>query len=222
MSDQALGVEEIEALYTTEQGYRFARWGRPIAPVIFGVDDQTLSHLKAAITTTVGITGGSIAETDPELGANFMWFFCQSWDEILAVPDLDRMIPNLGEIIPQLKARNANRYRSFAFDAEGGIKMCIVLVRLSEADADIPAHVLATGETFQCLTLFQSNAFADHSPIAVLKENGLCLAKPNYAALVRAAYDPVMPIAADDPSHALRLAARAGMLFADMHQEGAQ
>ena len=62
--------------------YRFARWGRPIAPVVFGVGDESLPHLKDAISMTVGITGGPLAETDPELGANFMWFFCREWDEL--------------------------------------------------------------------------------------------------------------------------------------------
>ena len=27
-------------------GYLFARWGRPIVPVVFGVDDATLSVVK--------------------------------------------------------------------------------------------------------------------------------------------------------------------------------
>jgi hypothetical protein len=32
--------------------------------------------------------------------------------------------------------------------------------------------------------------------------------RPEVAALLRAGYDPVMPVRADDASHALRLAAR--------------
>ena len=32
--------------------------------------------------------------------------------------------------------------------------------------------------------------------------------KPDLAQVIRAAYDPVLPVAATDPSHALRLAAR--------------
>jgi hypothetical protein len=32
--------------------------------------------------------------------------------------------------------------------------------------------------------------------------------RPEIGALIRAAYDPVLPPAADDPSHALRLDAR--------------
>jgi hypothetical protein len=32
--------------------------------------------------------------------------------------------------------------------------------------------------------------------------------RPEIAAVIRAAYDPVLPVAATDPSHALRLAAR--------------
>ena len=219
MSDTALDATQIEKLYMTANGdYHFARWGRPIVPVIFGVDDETLTHLKAAITTTVGLTGGKISETDPELGANFMWFFCKEWDEVLYVPDLDRLLPNVDEIVTHLKSTNGHTHRSFAFDDEGGIKLCILMIRMTDDTADLSAHVLATGETFQCLSLFAPNAFAEHSPIAVIQENGMCLAKPNYAALIRAAYDPVMPISANDASHALRLAARAGVMLADLEQ----
>jgi hypothetical protein len=32
--------------------------------------------------------------------------------------------------------------------------------------------------------------------------------RPEIGAVIRAAYDPIMPALADDPSHALRLAAR--------------
>ena len=86
-----------------DQRYHFARWGRPLAPVVFGVGDESLLHLKEAILMTVGISGGTLAETDPELGANFMWFFCRDWDEALAVPDLDKLIPNFENLITGLK-----------------------------------------------------------------------------------------------------------------------
>jgi hypothetical protein len=40
--------------------------------------------------------------------------------------------------------------------------------------------------------------------------NGQTVLRPEVAAVIRAAYDPVMPAVASDPSHALRLAARIG------------
>lgn len=219
MTNTALDAAHVEKLFSPKQGaYHFARWGRPIAPVIFGVDDTTLTHLKSAVATTIGLTGGQIVETDPELGANFMWFFCKDWDEILTVPDLDRLVPNLAELVKHLNDTNSLRHRSFAFDAEGGIKLCILMMRVTEQVASVSPHILATGETFQCLALFTPNAFHDHSPIAVIQENNMCLAKPNYAALIRAAYDPVMPVSSTDASHALRLAARAGKMLVDMEK----
>ena len=42
--------EDIEACFTCmEGGYNFARWGRPIAPVVFGVQDHTLHVIKEAV-----------------------------------------------------------------------------------------------------------------------------------------------------------------------------
>jgi hypothetical protein len=41
---EAMSHDEIAALFTRESGdYLFARWGRPIVPVVFGVDDRTPS-----------------------------------------------------------------------------------------------------------------------------------------------------------------------------------
>ena len=43
----ALSLKEIETLFTGSDGvFHFARWNRPIVPIIFGVDDETLVHLK--------------------------------------------------------------------------------------------------------------------------------------------------------------------------------
>jgi hypothetical protein len=44
MSDPAvLLASDIAALFTRADGqFLFARWGRPIAPVVFGVEDATV------------------------------------------------------------------------------------------------------------------------------------------------------------------------------------
>lgn len=66
-------ADEIEALFTRGDGsYLCARWGRPQAPVVFGVDDATLSVVKGAFEAVARLAGIEIAETDPELGANLM------------------------------------------------------------------------------------------------------------------------------------------------------
>lgn len=214
-------AENPAVLFTAhDQRYHFARWGRPLAPVVFGVGDESLLHLKDAILMTVGISGGTLAETDPELGANFMWFFCRDWDEALAVPDLDKLIPNFENLITGLKEQNATRYRSFGFDKDGAIQVCVLLIRVDAATERLSLQTLGTSETFQSLLTFGENAFDVHSPIATIKVNNLCIVKPEYAAVVRAAYDPALPAASNDPAHALRVSARAMKLLADI-EDGA-
>ena len=93
-----LSLKEIEGLFTDTDGvFRFARWNRPIVPIIFGVDYESLVHLKTSIVTTIGITGNKIEETDPELGANLMWFFCKEWEEILTVTELKLSLIHISE-----------------------------------------------------------------------------------------------------------------------------
>ena len=86
--------QTVARLFTRADGsYLFARWGRPIAPVVFGVEEETVSILKGAIEAVVALAGHTMAETDPELGANLMVFFIRDWDELTETPNLDRLIP---------------------------------------------------------------------------------------------------------------------------------
>ena len=71
----------------------------------------------------VGIANQKMAETDPELGANLMMFFCQDWDELDHVPNLDKLFPVFDILKASLKRAGAIQYRSFSFDDEGAIKM---------------------------------------------------------------------------------------------------
>ncbi|MEQ3708452.1 MAG: hypothetical protein ABNH23_03750, partial [Tateyamaria sp.] len=120
-------AEEIEALFVRESGdYAFARWGRPLAPVVFGVEDETLGVIKGAIEAVNQLAGTSISETDPELGSNFIWFFFKEWDELPGVPNMDRLLPDLGPLVARLKEVDANQYRTFRFDDTGAIKACFV------------------------------------------------------------------------------------------------
>ena len=129
-----MAPEEIEALFTRADGsYLFARWGRPIVPVVFGVEDATLPVIKGAFEAVVTLAGHRMAETDPELGANLMVFFVRDWEELLAVPDLDRLVPELAELVARLGAAGANQYRIFRFDAEGAIKAAFVFLRMDAA-----------------------------------------------------------------------------------------
>ena len=90
--------DQVLALFTRKDGSYFcARWGRPIVPVVFGVDDATLAIVKGAIEAVVALAGHKMAETDPELGANLMVFFCRDWAELPQVPNLDRLILALSD-----------------------------------------------------------------------------------------------------------------------------
>ncbi len=199
--------DEIEALFRRESGdYVFARWGRPIAPVVFGVTDDTLGVIKGAIDAVCQLAGHDTAETDTELGANFMWFFFKDWAELPEVPSLDRMIPDLGPLVARLQAADANQYRIFRFDEHGAIKACFVFLRMDDALAAVSADTLALSQVVQSVLLWSDLAFRDRSPLAVAGDTTVL--RPDIAALIRAAYDPVMPVAAEDASHALRLSAR--------------
>ncbi|WP_300062358.1 hypothetical protein [uncultured Roseobacter sp.] len=206
-----MNAAEVEALFTRESGaFSFARWGRPIAPVVFGVSDETLSVVKGALEAVMVLSGHKMAETDPELGSNLMVFFFSDWDELPEVPGLDRLILDLRPLVERLKAADANQYRVFHFDADGAIKACFVFLRMDEHLSAVPAETLALSQIVQSVLLWSDTAFRERSPLAVAGDKTIL--RPEISALIRAAYDPVMPNAAQDASHALRLAARVGQM----------
>jgi hypothetical protein len=199
--------QDIEKLFTRASGdFAFARWGRPVSPVVFGVDDATLSVIKGALEAVCVLSGHKIAETDPELGSNLMMFFFKEWDELPEVPGLDRLVPDLAPLVEKLKAVDANQYRLFRFDEDGAIKACFVFLRMDKHLSAVPAQTLALSQIVQSFLLWSDAAFKDKSPLAVAE--GTTILRPDVAALLRAAYDPVLPPVAQDASHALRLFAR--------------
>ncbi|WP_247744951.1 hypothetical protein [Shimia sp. R11_0] len=201
--------QDVEKLFIRADGsYGFARWGRPIAPVVFGVEEATLRTVKGALEAVVALVGHQMAETDPELGSNLMMFFFREWEELLAVPDLERLIPDLTSLVTRLKAADATQYRAFRFDNAGAIQAAFVFLRMNKEMAQIPAEVLALGEAVQTIVTWGPQAFAESSPLAVVPDNGATVLRPEIAAVIAAAYDRMMPPAAADASHALRLFAR--------------
>ncbi|PJJ85970.1 hypothetical protein CLV77_0502 [Brevirhabdus pacifica] len=201
----------IEAMFTRSDGaYTFARWNRPVVPVLFGVEDQTVSTFKGAIEAIVTLAGHEMADTDPELGANMMFFFLREWQELRDTPNLDRLIPDLAPLTDRLEAADATHYRAFRFDEAGGIRAAFIFLRVTGAVAELPADTLALAEATQAMLLWSDRAFAESSPLGQLGEEGRVstILKPEIAGLIRAAYDPVLPPSATDPSHALRLYAR--------------
>ncbi|MFB9230569.1 DUF2927 domain-containing protein [Pseudohalocynthiibacter aestuariivivens] len=203
--------DQVEALFTRADGsYVFARWGRPIVPIVFGVDDATLSVLKGAIEAVVTLANHKMAETDPELGANLMVFFVQDWAELVETSNIDQLIPDLAAVVERLQAAKATQYRAFRFDEAGAIQACFSFVRMDNAMAVLPAETIALSLAVQAILLWSDVAFAEQSPLAVLPGEGATILRPEIAGIIRAAFDPVMPLADRDPSHALRLFARLG------------
>ncbi len=201
--------DEVEALFTRADGsFLCARWGRPIVPVVFGVDDATLGVVKGALEAVVALAGHRMAETDPELGANLMMFFLRDWAELPQVPNLDRLVPDLGPLCQRLAAAEANQYRIFRFDQAGAIRAAFVFVRMDAHLEAVPVETLALGQAVQVILLWSDRAFGDHSPLA--QAGGTVILRPEIAAVIRAAHDPVLPAMSQDRAHALRLAARIG------------
>lgn len=187
--------------------FRFARWGRPVAPVVFGAEDATIATFRAALTAVFDLARMPLAETDPELGANLMFFCLRDWAELAEVPGLDRLIPELPALLPRLEAGGAHQYRLFRFDAQGAIRAAFVFLRIEGALAEVPATALALGEAVQAALLWAEGCFAETPPLVRLGAGAVAL-HPGVAALIRAAYDPVLPPAGGDPALALRLSAR--------------
>ncbi len=202
-----MDAAQIEGLFTRGDGsFGFARWGRPICPVVFGVDEATLGVVKGAIKATCDLTGHDMGEMDAELGSNLMMFFFRDWAELLAVPDMERLVPELKPLVARLEQKDANQYRFFRFDKHGAIKACFVFLRMDQHLTDMPAQTLALSQMAQSMVLWSDVAFQDRSPLGVAGETAVV--RPDIAGLIRAAYDPVLPNATQDASHALRLAAR--------------
>ena len=190
-SQPALDADQIAALFTRDGDYRAARWGRPVAPVIFGLADESLDIFRGALKAAYAHAGHPIVETDPEIGANLMMFFCREWDELAEIPDFDQLTGQ-PDLIARLKQQHADYYQIFRFDPDGSIRACLVFVRMGGALAD--AHPAQLAETLAMRTML---TFAQQ-----------VTATAPLAQVIRAAYDPVMPAVAHDQSHALRLAAR--------------
>ncbi|MEM6578706.1 MAG: hypothetical protein AAF678_09445, partial [Pseudomonadota bacterium] len=172
-----------------------------------GTGDQTLSIVKGAVEAVVLLASHEMAETDPELGANMMFFFFREWDELPAVPGMDRLVPNLDLLVARLKKEDANQYRIFRFDEEGAIRAAFVFLRMDSELSEVPADTLALAQVAQTIVLWSDTAFLGASILASTGDDQVIL-RPDVGAVIRAGYDPVLPSVAQDPSHALRLSAR--------------
>ena len=192
--------------------FRMARWQRPISPVVFGGDDATLSVFKGAIEAMCTLAGHPINETDPEQGANLLVFLFRDWAEVADVPDLDQLVPGIAKLAKKSQKDGTTQYRHFRFEENGAIRAAFVFMRIDDEVAAQPAEELALAQAAQVITLWGAGAFATKSPLARLPGGKGAVLRPDVANLVRAIYDPAMPVASQDPAQSLRLAARVGKM----------
>ena len=127
-----------------------------------------------------------------------------------SVPNLERLVPGLAALVERLVAADANQYRIFRFDAVGAIKAAFVFLRMDAHLSSVPAETLALSQAVQTIVLWSDMAFQDASPLAKVGDRAVL--RPDIAAVIRAGYSAAMPKQATDASHALRIAARAGMV----------
>ncbi|WP_299361417.1 hypothetical protein [uncultured Paracoccus sp.] len=195
-TEPALTSDAIASLFTRPDGtFLCARWGRPVAPVVFGLDDATLAVFRSALRAAFTHARQPLVETDPEMGANLMVFAVRDWGELNGLPDLERLTGMLD--LPQRLAdegdgQGADRYRLFRFDPDGSIRAALVFLRLGPAADRTHPAALAEEVAVNALLTWAHPVRASGA----------------LAGLIRAAYDPLLPACARDPSHALRLAAR--------------
>ncbi|MEM0976109.1 MAG: hypothetical protein AAGJ34_01105 [Pseudomonadota bacterium] len=212
-------IETVTEHFTRADGsYLFARWGRPIAPTVFGVDDATLQVVKGACEAMVALAGHQMTDADPELGSNLMWFFFREWDDLLDVPNLDQLVPDLVALVGRLQDSDANQYRIFRFDEMRAIRAAFVFIRMDKHLSDVPADALALSQMLQVILLWSDTAFANRSPLLRDTKTGATVLRPEIAAIVRAGYDLALPAVTDDRSHGMRLGARVGLLLAEDQQ----
>jgi hypothetical protein len=206
-----MDVTEVEQLFTrADESFAFARWGRGIAPVVFGVEDETLGVIKGAIDAVCRLAGHEMTDGDAELGSNFMWFFFRDWNELLEIPRLGDMVPELEPLVGRLKGTDANQYRAFRFDDTGAIKACFVFLRMDDSLSALPANTLALSQVTQSILLWSDTAFKTQSPLALVGETTVL--RPEIGQVIAAAYDPTLPVSSQDPTHALRMSARIGVM----------
>jgi hypothetical protein len=185
--DHTLTADEVTALFTRSDGsYLCARWGRPLAPIVFGVEEATLGVVKGAFEAVCALSGHKMTELDTELGANLMVFFCRDWADLLEVPDLGRLVEGLDPLVARLQEADANQYRVFRFDPAGGIKACFVFLRMDAHLAAVPAETLALTQAVQSILLWSDTAFVGRSPLAEVDREHVIL-RPDIAGVIRAA-----------------------------------
>lgn len=208
-------IERIRKLFggADGEGFKFARWGCPIAPAVIGLDEAGGRLFGEAVRAIAEVAEHPMEDLDPEMGANFLIYVMRDWADAARAPNLPNFLPALPDLIERLNAAEANRYRVFAFDDQGAIRAAITLLRYDDQMRAAPVDYIALSEASLGMLVYDEAGVAGDRPVVMTEvEDGDARAvlSPWHARLLRAAYDPTIPAGSKDPALALRLAARLG------------
>lgn len=207
-------IERIQALFGGDS-FKFARWGCAIAPAVIGLDEAGGRLFGEAIRVVANVAGVEMEDIDQEMGANFLVYVMQDWAHASRAPNLPGFMPDLPALIERLQAASANRYRVFAFDDQGAIRAAITLLRYDDQMRAAPVDYIALTEAALGMLVYDEAGVAADRPVIMAHiDEGEARAaiSPWHARLLRAAYDPAIPAGSKDPTLALRLAARLGVM----------
>lgn len=205
-------LRKIKSLFCHDGEYHFSRWNKSIVPVIFGTDDDSLTILKDAFAKVISYSTINMADFDPELGANFMIFFCKDWKELEFVQNLNQILPKPEILLKRLQGSKSNQYRLFRFTKNGSINFCIQLLKYDHEMSSISTYSLGLNQILKSIVFWSPTAFDKESPIEKLSGCDLPNIRPFFRSLITAAYDPVLPNQSRDEAHALRLLARSNLI----------
>lgn len=207
-------INRIQALFGGD-GFKFARWGGPICPIVVGLDDMGARLFEEAITAVADIAGAKMEEIDPEMGANMFIYVLSDWSTAAVAPNLGNFIPDLPALIERLNEANANRYRVFAFDDQGAIRASITMLRYDQQMQEAPVDYIALTEAMLAMLVFDERGVSEDRPVVMAKfeddDDARAILNPWHGRLLKAAYDPAIPAGSKDPALAMRLAARIGV-----------
>ncbi|MCI4662562.1 MAG: hypothetical protein MRY63_12175 [Neomegalonema sp.] len=197
-------ADKIAALFTREDGFLFAKWTRPMVLRVLGTDATGEKQIRSAFASTASAADLGIADEDPELGANMLVAFCDDWRELVGLHGLDALLPEGDRLIARLIAADVNEYTLFNFDADGGIRCAVILLRYQSEWRRMAPETLALTLAARALLLWSEEAFAQSSPV-IRRRNGPKI-ENWFANLLSAAYDASVPTRSTDPALAQVLA----------------
>ncbi len=182
---------------TAPQAIRFARWARPIAPRVYGVESQGADTLMTGFRRAAEAANAPYAVEDEKFGANVLVFVCSEWLELKATPKLEQLVPQLDHLIGHLRISDESTWRMVGFDETGAIDFAVVLIRVDDVIGGLSGETVALEQAVRIMLHWSDDAFASEKPLKVT-ESGRASLKPFTEAVLASAYDEGSPIASDD------------------------